>query len=72
MALKIGKYLFVFGLVITIIGLVAGFWLMYRDIDEWAKFFLMIVPVGFMIGFAGLTASLMSSPEERKKFNDSL
>ena len=72
MALKIGKYLFIFGLIVTIVGLVAGFGLMFQDIDEWAKLFLMIVPIGFMIGFAGFTATLMSSPEKREKFNDSL
>ena len=66
--------MFIFGLMLTFIGLVAGFGLMFKGIDEWAKFFLMIVPVGFMVGFAGLTATLMTSPEEEKKrrFNDSL
>ena len=72
MAVKIGRFLFILGLILTLIGLVAGFGLMFQDIDEWAKLFLMLVPVGFVIGFAGFTATLMSTPEKREKFNDSL
>ena len=72
MAVKIGRFLFIFGLILTLVGLVAGFGFMFQDIDEWAKLFLMLVPVGFVIGFAGFTATLMSTPEKREKFNDSL
>ncbi|PWQ99063.1 hypothetical protein [Leucothrix pacifica] len=72
MAVKIGRFLFILGLILTLIGLVAGFGLMFQDIDEWAKLFLMLVPVGFVIGFAGFTATLMSTPDKREKFNDSL
>jgi len=72
MAVKIGRFLFILGLILTLIGLVVGFGFMFQDIDEWAKLFLMLVPVGFVIGFAGFTATLMSTPEKREKFNDSL
>ena len=72
MAVKIGRYLFVLGLILTVVGLVAGFGFMFQSIDEWAKIFLMLVPVGFVVGFAGFTATLMGTPEKREKFNDSL
>jgi hypothetical protein len=73
MAAKVGRYLFVLGLIVTVVGLIAGFTLMFQDYDEWAKMFLMIIPIGFVIGFAGLTATLITSPEsKREKFNDSL
>ena len=71
MALKIGRYLLIVGFVITLIGLVVGFGLMFFGSSEWAKFFLMIVPIGFMVGFAGLTTSLMNSPDSRDRFDDS-
>ncbi|PID45218.1 MAG: hypothetical protein CSB47_09550 [Proteobacteria bacterium] len=72
MALKIGRYLVILGFILTVVGLIAGFGLMFKGVDDWAKFFLMIVPIGFMVGFAGFTATLMSSPEKRRKFDDSL
>ena len=73
MAAKVGRFLFVLGLIITVVGLVAGFTLMFKDYDELAKVFLMIIPIGFIVGFAGLTATLITSPEsKREKFNDSL
>ena len=73
MAAKVGRFLFVLGLIITVVGLIAGFTLMFKDYDELAKVFLMIIPIGFIIGFAGLTATLITSPEsKREKFNDSL
>jgi len=70
MALKIGRYLLIAGLVITLIGLMAGFGLMFFGDSEWAKFFLMVVPIGFMVGFAGLTTTLMNSPDSRDRFDD--
>ena len=73
MAAKVGRYLFIVGLLIAVVGLIAGFTLMFQSYDELAKLFLMIIPIGFIIGFAGLTATLITSPEsKREKFNDSL
>ncbi|PWQ98975.1 hypothetical protein [Leucothrix arctica] len=73
MAAKVGRFLFILGLIITVIGLIAGFTLMFKDYDELAKVFLMIIPIGFIIGFAGLTATLITSPDsKRERFNDSL
>ena len=72
MAVKIGRYLLIIGLILTLVGLIAGFGFMFQGIDEWAKLFLMMVPVGFVVGFTGFTATLMGSPEKREKFNDSL
>ncbi|RVU83915.1 hypothetical protein EOL70_13965 [Leucothrix sargassi] len=73
MAAKVGRIVFVIGLIITIIGLIAGFTLMFKGYDDLAKVFLMIIPMGFIIGFAGLTATLITSPEsKREKFDDDL
>ena len=73
MAAKVGRVVLIIGLLITVIGLIAGFTLMFKGYDDLAKVFLMIIPIGFIVGFAGLTATLITSPEsKREKFDDSL
>ena len=66
----LGRISFVLGLVLTIIGLVAGFGLLFADIDNWAKFFLMLVPLGFVIGFAGLATHILFEPREHENGQD--
>ena len=60
-----GQILFIVGLIITIVGLIFGFWLMFQgDNDEWALRFLIAVPIGFMFLFTGLATSVMFSPRD--------
>lgn len=64
---RLGRYSFIVGLVITIVGLVFGFGFMFADHDELAKLFLMAVPVGFLILFAGLSTVILFSPRDSDK-----
>jgi hypothetical protein len=60
-----GKIVAIIGLLITIVGLLFGFGLMFQGgNDEFAKFFLMSVPVGFVTLFAGFSTVIMFSPRE--------
>ena len=61
-AALIGQTLFIIGLIMSVVGLVVGFWLMFQDSDEWAIRFLIAVPTGFMIMFTGLATSVLLSP----------
>ncbi|MDD5391973.1 MAG: hypothetical protein PHE17_03030 [Thiothrix sp.] len=59
---RIGRYSLILGLVLTIAGLVLGFGFMFAEQDELAKMFLMVVPLGFLILFAGLSTVVLFSP----------
>jgi ABC-type Na+ efflux pump permease subunit len=75
-----GKIIAIIGLLVTIIGLVFGFGLMFQgNNDDLAKFFLMLVPVGFVVLFTGFSTVIMFSPREselqatqQKKSKDSV
>ena len=61
----IGKIVSYIGLVITIIGLIFGFGLMFQGgNDDLAKAFLMSIPFGFVVLFAGFSTVIMFSPRE--------
>ena len=60
---RIGRYSMIAGLIITVVGLVLGFGFMFADSDELAKMFLMAVPLGFLILFAGLSTVVLFSPD---------
>ena len=64
---RLGRYSVILGLVLTVVGLVCGFGFMFADKDDLAQFFLMIVPVGFLILFAGLSTVVMFSPRDNDK-----
>jgi hypothetical protein len=64
---RFGQYVLILGLVMTIVGLVFGFGFMFSGQQEWAKFFLMVVPLGFLILFAGLSTVVLFSPREKDK-----
>jgi ABC-type Na+ efflux pump permease subunit len=60
-----GKIVAYVGLLITVVGLILGFGLMFQgDNDELAKLFLMSIPLGFVMLFAGFTTVIMFSPRE--------
>ena len=61
---RLGRYSLIAGLVITEVGLIFGFYFMFTDSDELAKMFLMAVPLGFLITFAGLSTIILFSPRD--------
>ncbi|SEA60946.1 hypothetical protein SAMN05660964_01982 [Thiothrix caldifontis] len=64
---RLGRYSLIIGLVITVVGLIFGFGFMFVDSDELAKIFLLAVPLGFLITFAGLSTIVIFSPRENDK-----
>ena len=64
MTYKIGKSLLLFGVVVTAIGLAAGFWFLFSAQDQRAKLFLGAVPPGFLLVFTGLVMTLLAEPRE--------
>ena len=63
-----GRVTLIAGLLITFISLVLGFGLMFKGgYDEWAQFFFMAVPLGFVITFAGLSTIVLFSTESDRK-----
>ncbi|MCK5896183.1 MAG: hypothetical protein KAG20_05225 [Cocleimonas sp.] len=65
MIVLIGKIVAFIGLFITIVGLLFGFGLMFQGgNDVLATFFLMSIPVGFVVLFAGFSTVIMFSPRE--------
>ena len=58
---RIAGYL---GLVLTVLGIVVGFGALFNHAEELAKVFLAIIPVGFVILFAGVTTTLLSGPKK--------
>jgi hypothetical protein len=64
MTYRIGKWLLLFGVLITAIGLVAGFYFLFSEQDERAKLFLGTVPPGFLMVFTGLVMTLLAETRE--------
>ncbi len=55
---KLGVYSTVTGLVLVIVGLVAGFWKMFAHSDS-ALFWLSLIPFGFLGMLLGITLTLI-------------
>jgi hypothetical protein len=67
---RIGKSIFIIGLVLTVTGLILGFGFLILDNDKWALRFLMAVPTGFVFLFTGLATSVMFSPRNDSDLNE--
>lgn len=63
---KIGVIALMLGALLTVIGLAAGFGFLFAGYDDEARWFLSLVPVGFVIGFVGVVTTLMYSTIEDK------
>jgi hypothetical protein len=64
----LGRLALIMGLLITFISLALGFGLMFNGgYDDWAEFFFMAVPLGFLVTFAGLSTVVLFSTENDKK-----
>lgn len=59
---RLGVAVVVVGGLLTGIGLIVGFALMFGGHDDGAKLFLALVPVGFLLGFTGLVTTLLHAP----------
>ena len=59
---RFGRYSIIAGIVLTVIALIMGFGAMFREVEEWAKFFLSLIPIGFLVTFTGLVTVLMIGP----------
>ena len=67
-AVRIGQILMITGLILTVVGLIVGFWLLFQGgNDDWAIKALFAVPTGFMLLFTGLATSVMFSPSDERK-----
>lgn len=65
--LLLGRVVFYIGLVLTLIGVLGGFVLMFADIQNWAQFCFMLSPVGFLLLFAGLSTTVLTEPRDSDK-----
>ncbi|MBK8455242.1 MAG: hypothetical protein WAQ53_07345 [Thiofilum sp.] len=63
----VGKIGLILGLIITFLSLVGGFSAMFMDYDQLAQFLFMVIPVGFVITFAGLATVVLFAPREGNK-----
>lgn len=63
---KMGRILMWVGAVITAVGLVVGFSTMFAGNNALAKYFLMFIPVGFLLVFTGLVTVVLSGPERQE------
>ncbi|HDP89269.1 MAG TPA: hypothetical protein ENN42_04830 [Thioalkalivibrio sp.] len=57
--LRFGRLAVIVGIIITSLGMVVGFSALFTGADTFAKPFLGIIPVGFLMTFAGLTTTLL-------------
>lgn len=60
---RAGVYALIAGAILTLVGLVGGFGLLFTGHDEGAKTLLGVIPLGFVIGFAGIVATLLGRPD---------
>lgn len=63
--LKLGRWLLIIGGVMTVIGLVVGFGLLFTGHKEQAMTGLSLAPLGFVFGFAGLVIVVMTEPRDK-------
>lgn len=60
---KVGMFALTGGVLVTLIGLLGGFGFMFAGHDELAKPFLAAIPLGFLLGFAGLVTTLLNASQ---------
>ena len=64
---QVGRVTIYIGILLTAIGLIIGFTAMFMDHDDFAKMFLGLVPIGFVLLLAGTVTSQLSSPRNKLK-----
>ena len=64
---RFGKYILIFGLIMTLGALVGAFYFMFNHEGQIAKTLFMIVPIGFILVFFGLSTIVIFSPRSDNK-----
>lgn len=62
---RFGGWMVSIGAILTALALCSGFVALFRDQDSLAKVLLGLVPVGFVVLFAGLVTVLMVPRDDR-------
>jgi uncharacterized membrane protein YozB (DUF420 family) len=52
------------GVIVTLAGIIAGFTLIKMGYDQHAKFFLMTVPIGFVLLLTGVVTAFLADDSE--------
>ncbi|WP_018936770.1 hypothetical protein [Thioalkalivibrio sp. ALJ24] len=53
------------GLVLSIVGLIGGFGLMFAGEQTWSKMLVAMVPLGFLLLFNGVVTTILHPPKVR-------
>ena len=64
---RVGKITIYIGIALTVIGMVIVFTALFKDLDNLAKFFIGLVPIGFVLLLAGTVATQLSAPSSNNK-----
>ena len=65
--LRLGRITTWLGVLLTAIGLIAGFGLIWFGQHEMAKAFLLLTPLGFLLLLTGVTTAFLSSDTGQHK-----
>jgi len=57
---RFGRLAVIIGILLTAVGLIAGFGAMFKDADGMAVNLLMLVPLGFALLLTGVTVTQLS------------
>ncbi len=57
---RLFKWTLVIGILVTSFGVIAGFTTMFMGLDNFALYFIGVVPIGFLFVFAALTGWIMA------------
>ena len=57
---RLFKWTLIVGIVVTLLGLISGFTTMFMGHEDFAKYFISVIPIGFLFVFAALTGWIMS------------
>ena len=63
---RTGTFFFIAGLVLALLGMVAGFGSLAVDEDRQAVDLLMLVPLGFAAMLTGIVINQLTQPADRK------
>ena len=63
----VGKITLYIGIGLVVLGMLIGFTSMFMDSDNQAKFFLSIIPIGFVLLLTGTVMTQLSEPPDQTK-----
>ena len=65
--LRIGRITTWLGVILTAVGLIAGFGLIWLGQQQTAKIFLMLTPIGFLLLLTGVVTAFLSDETEQPR-----